>query len=385
MTIDLSEIRSAKILIVDDQEANVALLTYLLRGAGYEAVTATQDSREVAGLYRKHGYDIVLLDLNMPHVSGFEVIEALKAIESGGYLPILAVTAEPAHKIRALEAGAKDFVSKPFDNVEVLTRVHNMLEVRLLHKTLRAENRDLLNELAHMSRVMAMGEMAAALSHELNQPLAAIANDMNGCRRLLQQLDFPQAVMLRDALERAAGQALRAGQIISRLRQFVARGETDLQVENLATLVEEASSLARIGHSGSGLRVAHSFGSLPVFVRVDKIQIQQVILNLARNAIEAMADMPRRDLTISIEPAASGLVAVAVADSGAGIAPQIAEQLFQPFVTTKAQGMGVGLAISRTIVEAHGGRLIAEPNPGGGTIFRLTLKSIAEGELADDA
>ena len=138
--IPLSEIHAAKILVVDDQEANVKLLQYMLKGAGYVSITATLDSRDVYNLCRANQYDIIVLDLNMPHKNGFQIIESLREIEEFGYLPILVVTAEPAHKLKALGMGAKDFVSKPFDNIEVLTRIHNMLEVRLLHKRLHGQN-----------------------------------------------------------------------------------------------------------------------------------------------------------------------------------------------------------------------------------------------------
>lgn len=130
----------AKILVVDDQEANVKLLTYLLQGEGYTAVHSTMNPREVFDLYQSERYDLILLDLNMPIMNGFEVMEMLQCIESEGYLPVLVITAEPAHKIRALQSGAMDFISKPIDHLEVLTRVHNMLEVRLLQKQLHQAN-----------------------------------------------------------------------------------------------------------------------------------------------------------------------------------------------------------------------------------------------------
>ena len=133
-------IRDAKILIVDDQEANVVLLEHLLRSAGYNSVSSTMDSREVFDLYREHRHDAILLDLHMPHMDGFQVIEALKPIEAWSYVPVLVVTAEPMHKLKALAMGAKDFISKPFDSTEVLTRVRNLLEVRLLHKELQNDN-----------------------------------------------------------------------------------------------------------------------------------------------------------------------------------------------------------------------------------------------------
>lgn len=136
-----SEILNASILVVDDQEANVMLLEQMLRNEGYTNITATQLPREVQALHEANRFDLILLDLQMPEMDGFEVIEALKGIETGGYLPVLVITAQPGHKLRALKAGAKDFVSKPFDLVEVQTRIHNMLEVRLLYRKLADHNR----------------------------------------------------------------------------------------------------------------------------------------------------------------------------------------------------------------------------------------------------
>jgi two-component system sensor kinase FixL len=242
---------------------------------------------------------------------------------------------------------------------------------------------DMQAELIHMSRFTAMGEMASTLAHELNQPLTAVASYLNGCRRLLNGTESVHSLMLRDAIDRAADQALRAGQIIRRLRQFVARGESERQVESLPRLIEEASALALVGVKQTGVRVSFDFDPRVDWVLADKVQIQQVILNLMRNAIEAMHESERRELTISTAQQPNDVVEIRVADTGSGIAPEIVSQLFHPFVTTKPQGMGVGLSISRTIVEAHGGKLWADRNPEGGTIFRLTLKVLSKEELAD--
>src|SRR6267143_3598048 len=141
--IDSADILKAKVLVVDDQEANVLLLERMLSGAGYLSVASTLDPRAVCELHRKNRYDLILLDLQMPGMDGFEVMEGLKEIEKAGYLPVLVVTAQPDHKLRALRAGAKDFISKPFDVAEVLMRVHNMLEVRLLHVEIRRKNDEL--------------------------------------------------------------------------------------------------------------------------------------------------------------------------------------------------------------------------------------------------
>ena len=136
-----ADILNAGILVVDDQEANILLLEQTLRGAGYRSVTSTMDPGQVCELYLKHHYDLILLDLQMPGMDGFQVMEGLKAIETGSYVPILVITAQPGHKLRALEAGAKDFISKPFDLVEVTSRIHNLLEVRLLYKQVETDNK----------------------------------------------------------------------------------------------------------------------------------------------------------------------------------------------------------------------------------------------------
>ncbi|HEY7985460.1 MAG TPA: response regulator [Methylophilaceae bacterium] len=139
--LDENEILNASILIVDDQQVNVILLEQMLRAQGYRHITSTLDSRTVCKLHKKHRYDLILLDLQMPKMDGFQVMQGLQDIEVGSYLPVLVVTAQPAHKLRALQAGAKDFVSKPFDLFEVQTRIHNMLEVRLLYRKLDNHNK----------------------------------------------------------------------------------------------------------------------------------------------------------------------------------------------------------------------------------------------------
>jgi len=231
---------------------------------------------------------------------------------------------------------------------------------------------ELQSELVHVSRLTALGEMASALAHELNQPLAAIANYLKGSRILLERPDAP-ADKIADAVERAGNEAIRAGEIIRRLRDFVARGETERMVESLPKLVEEASALALVGAKEHGIRVRFDFDPAIDMVLADRVQIQQVVLNLIRNAMDSMAQSDRRDLVVSLSPAEDGMAEVAVADSGTGVDPEIADRLFQPFITTKRTGMGVGLSISRTIVEAHGGRIWAERNPNGGATFRFTI------------
>ncbi|MGE0044655.1 MAG: PAS domain S-box protein [Hyphomonadaceae bacterium] len=235
-----------------------------------------------------------------------------------------------------------------------------------------ARLQELQSELVHVSRLTALGEMSSALAHELNQPLTAINNYLSGAVRMLED-ESAGPGRVREALSKAGAQALRAGEIIRRLRDFVARRETESRPESLAKLIEEASALALVGAKEAAVRYrfAPDPGADQVFV--DRVQVQQVLLNLMRNAIDAMAGAARRDLTVTTRPAENFMAEIAVADTGPGLAPEIAAKLFQPFVTTKTSGMGVGLSISRTIVEAHGGRIWVEDNPGGGAVFKVTL------------
>jgi two-component system sensor kinase FixL len=243
-----------------------------------------------------------------------------------------------------------------------------------------ARLQELQTELVHLSRLTAMGEMASTLAHELNQPLSAISNYLKGSRTLIDSAPDERSVMIRDALDKAADQALRAGEIIRRLRDFVARGESECRVESAKKLIEEASALALVGTKDLGVRVRFAFHPALDLILADKVQIQQVLLNLMRNAIEAMEGQSNRELTISTRSSDDDMVEIRVTDTGHGMTPEVRSQLFQPFVTTKRHGMGVGLSISRTIVEAHGGQIEAEPNPAGGTIFRFTLRAVTDEE-----
>jgi two-component system sensor kinase FixL len=240
---------------------------------------------------------------------------------------------------------------------------------------------ELQSELVHISRLTALGEMASALAHELNQPLAAITNYLKGSTRLIAGRTDEESLLLRDAMTKASDQAVRAGDIIRRLRDFVSRGETERRVESLTKLIDEASALALVGIKDYNVRVEFRLYPAADYVIADKVQIQQVLLNLMRNAIEAMTETPRRQLTITSEAVADDMVCLRVIDTGTGIAPEVAANLFNPFFTTKPHGMGVGLSICRTIIESHGGKIWTEPNPGGGTMFCFTVPAVTDRSL----
>ncbi|WP_420604583.1 PAS domain-containing sensor histidine kinase [Methylobacterium sp.] len=243
----------------------------------------------------------------------------------------------------------------------------------------QARLQELQSDLAHVSRLSAMGEMASTLAHELNQPLGAIANYTKGCRRLLANPDAEAIAKTIEVLDKTAEQALRAGHIIRRLREFVTRGETERRPEPVSRLIEEASALALVGAREQGITARVRVAPGLKLVLADRVQVQQVLINLMRNAREAMQQGERREMAVDAHTLSSEFVEITVSDTGPGIADEVVDRLFQPFVTTKASGMGVGLSICRTIIEAHGGRLTVERNAAGGATFRLTLATAPEG------
>lgn len=239
----------------------------------------------------------------------------------------------------------------------------------------------LKSELIHVSRLSAMGTMASTLAHELNQPLTAIATYGEAAGTVLENPGPDELEMLREIFTEITGQSLRAGAIVRRLRDFVARGETAKTVEDLPKLINEASALALVGSRERGVSVQFAYdpGATPVLV--DRVQIQQVLINLMRNAMEAMEGCPVRRLSVATALVDPEMVRVSVTDTGSGIAPEMDERLFEAFASTKSNGMGLGLSICRTIIEAHGGRIRAMPHEGGGTEFQFTLvRATAESE-----
>jgi two-component system, LuxR family, sensor kinase FixL len=257
-------------------------------------------------------------------------------------------------------------------------------ELAEAHRKLIREGRDreladarlqeVRQELFHAARLSAAGQMAAALAHELSQPLTAAANSVAAARRLLAK-GGEGIVTASEVMGEAGEQILRAGQIMRRLREFVSRGETEKRVERVSTMVEEARALALKGPGALGVQLRLHFEPNARHVLVDRIQIQQVLVNLMRNAIEAMDASRRRELDVATSLRDERMVEIAVTDTGPGLDDDIAARLFEPFVSTKPNGMGLGLSICRSIVEMHGGRLQCKANPGGGMIFRFTVPS----------
>ncbi|MGC9952746.1 MAG: PAS domain S-box protein [Rhizomicrobium sp.] len=264
-----------------------------------------------------------------------------------------------------LSVGAGRLGSKPI----FVGIVHDITE----RKSAEARLQLLQDELNHVGRLTEMSHFSAALAHELNQPLAAIMNYMNVAKRLLASPDAGAQAKAKEALVKAGDQAERAGSIIRRLRDFVEKRDGKRTVENINAIAEDAIALGLVGAKLAGIRLRTEFAPNSPPVLVDRVQIQQVMVNLLRNASEAMAGSAKRELTITTAGIDGSAVEVAVADTGPGIPEEVASRLFKPFITTKAGGMGIGLAISHSIVEAHGGRLRMTPNHGGGAVFRFQL------------
>ena len=264
------------------------------------------------------------------------------------------------------------------------------IELAEAHKKLLADNfereqsdlrfRKLRDELFHMARLTAAGQMAASIAHELTQPLTAIVNSVNAIKRFLARTDRASLAIAQDVANEAAAEALRASEIIRGLRQFVRLDEKERRIEVLSLMIEEAVALSSVAPPAANLKFELDARATHAFV--NRVQIQQVLVNLIRNASEAMADQEQREITLATRVIGDGMIEVTVADVGPGISEDIARRLFEPFVSSKHDGMGLGLSISRSIIETHGGQLTAESKAGGGTSFRFTVPSDGVGDAS---
>src|ERR1051325_11551271 len=381
--ISRSDILKASILIVDDQENNILLLEQMLRGAGYLSITSTQEPREVCELYRKTRHSLILLDLQMPGMDGFEVMEGLKAIETNGYLPILVQTAQRAHRLRALKSGAKDFVSKPFDLSEVLIRVNNMLEVRLLH--LESELR--MEQLKASFQVVGdlnteIRNFYHTLSHELKTPLTSarefVSIVMDG---LAGPLNETQLEYLGIAKESCDQLRLYINDLLDVTRLETGKMSIELHEMPLAGLLERVVKMLAPAAAGKGVKLSCDCQpGLPV-VPIDKQRILQVLTNLTTNAIKFTPEGGHRLLSLSEAPLDPGCLKVTVRDTGRGIPGEYLDTIFDRLsqVEDNSQpvesrnGLGLGLYICQELVGLHGGRIWAESEIGKGSTFSFVI------------
>jgi len=362
-----SDILHGKILIVDDQAANVTLLDQMLRSAGYVAISSTQDPRAVAELYRQNQYDLILLDLQMPGLDGFQVMEELKDVEMGGYLPVLVITAQPGHKLRALHAGAKDFISKPFDFAEVLLRVSNMLEVRLLHM----EAKKLQGQLQSANEELQAFSYSA--SHDLRTPLAVIAGFVGLMEREAGKSLSEKSRHYLTTITRATK---RMENLIDDLLAFSRAGRAELKKTDINLEEMVRATLDDFQLETKGRNIVWEIRTLPI-VQADGSLLRLVLVNLISNAVKFTGARAQAKIEIGCLPNGDGETVVFIRDNGAGFDPKYTEKLFGVFQRLHSQaefeGTGIGLANVQRIIHRHGGRTWAEGIVDGGATFSFSL------------
>ena len=362
-----ADILRGKILIVDDQQVNLLMLAHILRGAGYSDVASTTDPRAVLELHRAHRYDLILLDIEMPDMDGFQVMEALKEIERDGYLPVLVVTAEPAHKLRALRGGAKDFISKPFDPAEVSTRVRNMLEVRLLHKQAEELNKfktSLVSVVVHeVGNALAVIKIAARLL-EKNLPPESL--EKTG------EL-FDVIVSHIDALDGAVRNLLN----MSRLE--AGKLAIDFAATDAAAILRSVLQRMELLCRNKALSASLELPDDPRPVRADQASLTLVVSNLLSNAIKYTPENGRIVLGIAAERSRPGFCRLFVQDTGIGVPEEDRSKILSGHYRSESgkkmtsKGFGVGLSLAQQIVEAHGSTIEIEGGPGKGSRFSFLL------------
>ena len=262
------------------------------------------------------------------------------------------------------------------DSIKEMTRLIAEKDMFLVErKTSKEDFLELQSELLHVSRLNAMGQMTAAIAHELNQPLAAIANYVGAAKLTLVSTEQPSEAVVRaqEMIDKAQEQTLRAGEVIKKLRDMVEKRESVRSAENLEAIIRSAMSIVLFGSWESDIAVNINVAVALPAVLIDKVQIQQILFNLIRNSIEAMRKVETRTLDVTVGPGDPGFIEVTIRDTGIGMPTGVVARLFLPFVTTKDEGMGLGLMICQTLVEANGGRIWRVENISPGTAFRFCL------------
>jgi signal transduction histidine kinase len=373
--------KGAKILIVDDQEQNVLLLERLLQQAGYTTVESTTDPRRVLPLFLEFQPDLILLDLMMPHLDGFGVMQELAGhIATDDYLPILVLTADgaPEAKRRALAAGAKDFLTKPFDVLEVVLRIDNLLHARFLHRQLQIQNetleeqiRERTQQLIQSEKLAAMGSLLAGVAHELNNPLSVVMG-----QAALLELTAGAGPMA-ERVGKIIKAAERCARIVKNFLALARQQPMERQAVSLNRVVQEAVELLAYPLRVDTVEIVLELAADLPNIWADPHQLHQVVVNLVSNAHQAMRTIstPRRIiLTTRLDPAASRVLFM-VADTGPGISSEVQGRIFEPFFTTKpvGQGTGLGLSLCQGILERHGGSIRVASQPGHGAVFSIEL------------
>ncbi|HKF59851.1 MAG TPA: response regulator [Dongiaceae bacterium] len=370
------------LLIVDDNENDLYVLGRRLAGYGYTKLTTASNGREAVQLLQTQPFDLVLLDIMMPEMNGFEVLERLKASPELRHLPVIMISVvdEMDSVIRCIQLGAEDYIAKPFNPTLLRARVGASLEKKRLRDELRKRTEEALREmrlqLEHANRIATMGQLTASIAHEVNQPIGASVTNAEAVLRWLDR-PAPDLQEVRLALGRIVRDGARAVAVVHRIRNVIKKTPPRRERVDINSAIREVIEITRSEALKNGVSVHAELADALPAIDGDRVELQQVILNLIVNAVEAMKDMSEgaRDVLITTGNSEAGDTVVSVCDSGPGLAPSIRDSLFKPFQTTKSTGMGLGLSICHSIVEAHGGRLWASPNAPQGAVFQFTLPS----------
>jgi signal transduction histidine kinase len=384
--------QNASLLIVDDNPANVALLEKMLKRAGYLNVESTTDSRLAREMYEKRLHDLVLLDIRMPHVDGYEVMQQLKEVSTDDYVPVLVLTAQTdmQTRLKALEAGARDFLNKPVDQAEALNRIRNLLEVRLLHKEVREQNAQLEEVVAErtvdLRRAMEMAETAniakseflSIISHELRTPLNAII----GFSDIIEQQLFGEVgERYRDYSGEINTSARQLLELINNILDVTnamsgetSLDETQIDIAQILQLVQTGLT-PEINERKIDLSVRQDEG-LPV-IRGDRDLIERACRNLLSNSIK-FSD-PEGVVEISIIKKPGGGMDIAFRDEGCGIDEVDLPRIIVPFgqsdtaLSRTREGAGIGLTLAISFIELHEGKLGIDSKPGEGTTVTVSF------------
>lgn len=367
--------RTTRILLIeDDQVDRMACRRAFAKEPGVFEFLDADTGRDGMRLARELRPDCILLDYRLPDVSGLEVLTELGAIESS-LPPVVMLTGanDVSVAVEAMRLGARDYLLKDTER-RYLQLLPPVVERVLQDQRLSVEKRQAEAALAHAHRVMTAGELAAALAHELNQPLAAIATFSEACLQLLQR-GTPDPNKLRKNIGEIAMQAQRAGNAIRELRAFLAKGDTEKTAVDLNVVARVATDLIAAEARNRNISITLDLADGLQRVLAASVHIEHVLVNLLKNAVDAIsgAGMASGSITLSTRPISDHLAQVSVIDTGPGLTAETMQRIFEPFYTTKPEGLGMGLVISRSILEAHGGKLWADHRNGAGAAFHFTL------------
>lgn len=381
-----------QILVVDDTPQQILALEAVLGELGQEIITATSPDEALRHILN-YDFAVILLDVHMPIMNGFEVARLIRSRKKSSYTPIIflsAINKDDKNINEGYSMGAVDYVFKPIDPVILRAKVKvfvdlytkSSLAINLQHELRlrkQAEEQTLkqqrLLELTEVNRIITMEEVTSAMAHEINQPLTVINTYIQGCIHRLKDNNTQKQNII-EVLEQVTKQVERAGAILHRVRNFIRKQNTTYQDAGINELISEIIPFLSESITDSGIQLVMDLADVAIpQLSIDKVQFEQVLLNLIMNSIEALKSNPNPEKKITIETLLNKdkTISINIKDNGPGIPLTHIPKVFDLYFTTKLKGMGLGLGICRTIIETHGGHIIAKNNASGGACFQITL------------